>query len=104
MNESNFFVDVSGNLDLYKYKIALEEVDFAKIEEEKGLQLKERLSKFENVITLKEAQALAKQIIPTVQEEYQFKAGNATCTVINKADRLRISFNSDKEFICYDFV
>lgn len=105
MNEQeNIFKNAGSNLDWINYNAAEQEVNIAKEREQKYLQFKERISKFENVVTLDDARALAKQILPTAQEMSQFRVGTAVCTVVNKSDMVRISLDSDKEFICYDFV
>ena len=105
MNEQeNIFKKASSNIDWMNYNTAEQEVNIFKEREEKYLQFKERISKFENIVTLDEARSLAKQILPTAQELSQFRVGVAVCTVVNKNDMVRISLDSDKEFICYDFV
>ena len=63
----------------------------------------ERVDEFKNVTTLEEAHELAKKILPTSQEVSSFYVGNAKCVVVNTKDKLRISIDSDKEFISYDF-
>ena len=102
--QNNIFKNSSNNIEWLNYNNAEQEARIAKEKEEKYLQFKERISKFENIITLDDARTLAKQILPTAQELSQFRIGNAVCTVLNKDNMLRISLDSDKEFICYDFV
>ena len=105
MNEQeNIFKSNSSNYDWLNYNSAEDEVRIAKEREQKYLEFKERISKFENIVTLDDARVLAKQILPTAQELSQFRVGAAICTVVNKNDMIRISLDSDKEFICYDFV
>ena len=104
MNEQENIFKKSSSIDWLSFNTAEQEANIAREREEKYLQFKERISKFENVITLDEARALAKQILPTAQEQSQFRVGTAICTVVNKNNMMRISLDSDKEFICYDFV
>ena len=104
MNEQENIFKKSSSIDWLSFNTAEQEANIAREREEKYLQFKERISKFENVITLDDARALAKQILPTAQEISQFRVGIAVCTVVNKNDMVRISLDSDKEFICYDFV
>ena len=63
----------------------------------------ERVSEFQNITTLEDAHELAKKILPTNQELSRFNVGNAKCVVLNTKDKLRISIDSEKEFISYDF-
>lgn len=63
----------------------------------------ERLKSFSEVSTLSEAKDLATKIMPTSQEKTTFYIGSAKCVVINTSSSLRISIDSAKEFICYDF-
>lgn len=102
--QENIFKNSSNNFSWLNYNTAEEEARKAKEREEKYLQFKERISKFENIVTLDDARALAKQILPTAQEFSQFRIGTAICTVVNKNNMIRISLDSEKEFIGYDFV
>lgn len=79
------------------------ELDVVK-QEEKYNSFKERLSEFEGIETLEEAINLAKKILPVNNEITRFNVGNAKITIVNRKDNLRISLDSDKEFISYDFV
>ena len=79
------------------------ELDVVK-QEEKYNSFKERLSEFEGIETLEEAINLAKKILPVNNEITRFNVGNANITIVNRKDNLRISLDSDKEFISYDFV
>ena len=72
-------------------------------DKEKANQLKTRLLPFADVDNLSDAQKLAEKILPVNQTCTSFYVGNAKCLIINKADMLRISFDSSDEFICYDF-
>ena len=89
------------NLDKYgSYEIALK---MQQQKEEKANQFKERLVKFESIATLEEAKILAAKTIPTSKEFCVFYVGNAKCVVVNNENMLRISFDTEKEFICYSF-
>lgn len=102
--QENIFKNSSSNIDWMNYNAAEQEARIVKEKEQKYLEFKERISKFENIVTLDDARALARQILPTAQEISQFRVGAAVCTVVNKDNMVRISLDSDKEFICYDFV
>lgn len=102
--QENIFKNGSSNIDWMNYNAAEQEARIVKEKEQKYLEFKERISKFENIVTLDDARALARQILPTAQELSQFRVGAAVCTVVNKDNMVRISLDSDKEFICYDFV
>lgn len=65
--------------------------------------LKNRLSKFESVESLSEARDLVKKTLPVANEINRFRVGNAKCIVINKEDLIRISVDTDDEYLCYDF-
>lgn len=104
MSNEKHFRDLNKDSEWHKYNLAIENTNIHKENETKYLCFKERIAQFNNVITLDEARELAKKILPTAKEECEFKIGNAVCTVINKKNIIRISLNSDKEFICYDFV
>ena len=79
-------------------------IDTEKQNRDKYEQFKDRISQFAGVKTLKDAKILSEKILPVSQELNQFKVGLGTCTIINRNDLLRISLNSEKEFICYNFV
>ena len=64
----------------------------------------ERVREFDNVTTLEDAKELAKKVLPTNQELSKFYVGNAKCVVLNTKDKLRITVDSEKEFISYDFA
>ena len=64
---------------------------------------KARLKAFEGVKTLDEARELASKILPVANEISHFNVGLAKCTIINRQDMLRISLDSDKEFVSYNF-
>ena len=66
-------------------------------------EFKARMKAFENVHTLEEAKAVALKILPTSNELTRFNVGNAKCTIVNRTDLLRISLDSNSEFISYNF-
>ena len=74
------------------------------LKQEKEENFKKRLSEFNNVKTLTEAHTLINRIMPVKLERTVFFVGDAKCTIIKKHNLLRISFNSKKEFISYNFV
>jgi hypothetical protein len=74
------------------------------VKEDKVANFKKRIEAFQNISTLEEAKALLMKTIPVKLERTVFFIGDAKCTIINKSNRLRISLDSDKEFICYDFA
>ena len=73
-------------------------------EEERITNFKKRLEGFKDVETLEEAKNLLNKIMPVRLERTVFFIGKAKCTIINKSDRVRISLDSEKEFISYDFA
>ena len=64
----------------------------------------ERIDEFKNITTLEDARELAKRILPTKQEISKFYVGNAKCVVVNTEKQFRLSIDSEKEFISYDFT
>lgn len=70
----------------------------------KIIAFKDRLKHFDNVSTITEARELSKKVLPVKSEINTFDVGKAKCTVINKSNLFRITFESDEEIICYDFV
>ena len=72
-------------------------------DDKKAEELKERLLIFAETDSFEDAKKLAKEILPTVAGVTSFYAGIARCTVVNRTNLLRITFDSPKEFICYDF-
>ena len=102
--QKNIFEGLDIDIDWYKYNAVIEEASIRKAKEEKYLQIKERLSKFDDIVTLEEAKELAKNVLPTAMDVSTFQVGTATCTVINRPDMIRISLETEREFICYDFV
>lgn len=89
------------NQHFYQYSAAADE---ERKNKEKYEDFKNRILKFADIKTLAEAQALAKEVMPTANEINRFDIGSAKCIVINKPDCFRISLDSTEEFICYDFV
>lgn len=83
--------------------IETSQIHFKK-DEEKYNEFKTRLEKFEEITTLDEAKDLSKKILPVAKDFNKFKIGNATCIIINRDDMFRVSLDSEKEFICYDFI
>ena len=102
--QENIFKTNNSNIDWLSYNATKSEAEISKENEEKLLQFKERIKCFENIVTLEEAQEMSRKILPVAQEYSQFRVGNAQCIIVNKADMLRISLDSNDEFICYDFV
>lgn len=90
MDEFQYKQYTSGQLDAIKRK-------------EKADELNDRLSKFRTVSTLKEAKNLAAEILPTNQELTVFYSGEAKCIVVNKPDMLRITIETNKKILCYNF-
>ena len=74
------------------------------LKEEKINNFKKRLEGFKQITTLEEARELLYRTIPVKLERTVFFIGDAKCVIINRENRVRISLNSDKEFISYDFV
>ena len=65
---------------------------------------RKRLSEFKGITTLEDAKVLLQKTMPVRLERTVFYIGDAKSTIINKENRLRISLDSPKEFISYDFV
>ena len=74
------------------------------IKDDKVKNFKKRLEPFKDIETLEEAKALLMKTIPVKLERTVFFIGDAKCVIINKENRLRISLDSEKEFICYEFA
>ena len=72
-------------------------------EEEKVKAFLERIAPFAEISTLEEAKTLAKQILPTKTDVTSFYIGKLKCTVVNRQEELRISIDTEDEFICYSF-
>lgn len=87
-----------GNYSQLEIMTNIERDNKEKIEE-----FKNRIKEFATVSTLEEAKELAAKILPVSQEINRFNIGNAKCTIVNRDNLFRISFDSDLEFIAYDF-
>ena len=72
--------------------------------DEKVANFKKRLEGFKEIKTLEEARALLMKTIPVKLERTVFYVGDAKCVIINRGNRVRITLDSDKELISYDFV
>ena len=72
-------------------------------DKEKAKAFLERIAPFAEVDSLESAKALAEQILPTKEDVTSFYVGKLKCTVVNRNDELRISVDTEDEFICYDF-
>ena len=83
------------------------EYNFSSIENEeadKEKEFREKLNKFQMVSTLGEAKDLLQKIMPAAEGRTAFYVGGGKCTIFNSEKQLRISFDTTKEFISYDFV
>ena len=89
-------------VNTYNYQAS--EYEPEAINKNKIEDFKKRIKRFGEISTLEEAKALADKILPTKMSKSRFKIGNAECIIINKPDQFRISFNSEYEFISYDFA
>ena len=85
--------------DAYEFQQQIAEQNREKLE-----KFKARLNEFNNVGDLKEAKELAERIMPVKNEHTVFWIGDAKCIIISSEQMLRISLESPKEFISYDFV
>lgn len=79
----------------------LQNIEKQKIEQEQ--KFIQRMESFKNFKTIDEAKEFAKKFLPVASEVNRFQVGNAKCIVINKEDMFRISFDSEHDFISYDF-
>ena len=73
-------------------------------EEDRIEKFKERLEAFKHVHTLKEARELLNKTMPIKLDRTTFYIGEAKCVIVNTDKRLRICFDTPKEFISFDFV
>ena len=73
-------------------------------QKKKADAFKKRIEEFKHIKTIDEARELAKKIMPVSNEKTRFRIGNARCVIINRADMFRITIDTEKEFISYDFV
>lgn len=106
MNEQNNVFGSANNakVDWFNYNSMESIVKNAQQNEDKYAEFKERIVQFEKIKTLEEAKELSEKILPVAKEHNQFKIGDAVCTIVNRPDMFRISLDSAKEFISYDFV
>ena len=70
---------------------------------EKINEFKNRLHNFDEITTLEEAKRIAKTVLPVSQEINHITIAGSKCTIINRPDLFRVSFNTPDEFICYNF-
>jgi len=93
--------NLHGSVNSYSaafFKSSVDEQNHGKVED-----FKSRLNEFRKIGTLQEAQALLSEIMPVKTERTTFNVGNAKCIIINKDNLLRITLDSDKEFISFSF-
>ena len=69
----------------------------------KVAEFKSRLDEFRKVSTLQEAKELLNKIMPVEYERNVFNVGNAQCIIINRENLLRITLDSESEFISFNF-
>jgi len=93
-----------NKLDWFSYNHMQTMAEKSSLNNQKYLQFKEQIKEFEKILSLEDARELSQKIMPLTQEYNQMMIGNATFVIVNQDDSLRISLDSDKEFICYDFV
>ena len=91
-------------MDKFRYEKYISEYSEEIKEQKRLISLIERVNKFKDVDSLYEARQLAEKIIPTKMEVTGFYVGNAKCTIVNRSNLFRISLDSEKEFLCYDFT
>ena len=92
------------DFDIYQMRAMQENIQAQDENKKKIERMIVRLKEFENIETIEEAKELAKKILPVANEINRFSVGDAKCTVINRDDLFRISFDTPDEFISYDFV
>lgn len=71
---------------------------------EKVENFKKRLEGFRSVSSLDAAKTLASKVMPIKQGRTVFRVGYAKCTVINSDEMLKITLETQKEYINYKFV
>ena len=64
---------------------------------------KKRLLIFKNVMSISEAKIIAKKYFPTNNEVTIFSINGGKCTIVNREDLFRITYDTDLEFISYSF-
>lgn len=72
-------------------------------DKEKAEAFLERIKPFAEVNSFEEAKVLAQKILPTKEDVTAFFVGKIKCTVVNRTEELRISVDTEDEFICYSF-
>lgn len=85
------------------YQNYTESIKIAIENKEKADNLAQRINMFKNVSTYNDAIKLANEIMPTTNEITTFLSGSAKCTVVKKTNLLRITYETNDDFICYDF-
>lgn len=70
---------------------------------EKVDDLAKRVNMFKDIATYEDAIKMADEIMPTKSEITSFSSGGAKCTVVKKYNLLRITYETNEDFICYDF-
>lgn len=66
-------------------------------------KFKQKLKVFNGLKSLSEAKETAKNVFNITNEINYYKAGFAKCVIINRANKLVIILDSDKELISYSF-
>ena len=64
---------------------------------------KKRLLIFKNVMSMSEAKIIAKKYFPTNNEVTTFTINGGKCTIVNREDMFRITYDTNIEFISYSF-
>lgn len=95
-------IGIINNYALYNQYELVKEAN--EQENAKYNSLKQRVMQFEAISTKKEAIELSERIMPVKNGITSFTAGMGKCTVINRADLFRITLDSPKEFISYNFI
>ena len=86
------------------YDIQAIQARIQKENQEKAANLKDRIDKFADFTTLKEAKEHAKVAFRAEKEYQEFSIAGVRCVIINKEDSFRISYDSPTDYICYDFA
>ena len=63
-----------------------------------------KLEKFNKKMSVKEAKKLAKELFAIKDEVNYLKVGKDRCIILSQANLLRICFDSDNKYICYNFT
>ena len=96
------------NMQYYQYKnpdtYNVKSVNIAENEAEKEYEkFKKKLEVFKGLKSLSEVKEKAKAVFNITNEINYYKAGFAKCVIINRANKLTIILDSDKELISYNF-